>query len=428
MKHIISLLLILVVLSFNTFSQVYPGFKVEGRFLYDKCGEKVILRGINNPNIWFEKNGIPRYAEIKKTGANVVRIVWATNGTASQLDQAISNCKAQQMIPMPELHDATGDLSKIQKCVDYWIRPDVVSVLKKHEAYLLINIANEPGVWEVTETQFYDAYLSAVTQMRNAGIHVPLVIDGSDWGKNINIMQAKGPALINADPDKNLMFSVHMWWPQMYGFSENDIVTEIAQSVKMELPLIVGEFSQMHGNCDEKNITATNSIAYKTIIRECQKNEVGYIAWSWFGNCNPFWDMSTAGTYATLYDWGLEVAVTDTNSIKNTSVRPYYIVNGVCQSTDLAEIQIPGNELSLENFPNSFQTSTLITYQLNKNSFVKLEIWNNIGIKIETLVNEFQSSGKKQIAFNGSNLTPGIYFCKLVADGKTEIKKMMLVK
>jgi len=305
---------------------------------------------------------------------------------------------------------------------------DIKSVLKKHEEYLLINIANEPGVWEVTETQFYDAYLSAVTQMRNAGIHVPLIIDGSDWGKNINIMQAKGPALIDADPDKNLLFSVHMWWPQMYGFSENDIVTEIAQSVEMELPIIVGEFSQMHGSCDEKNITTTNAIAYKTIIRECQKNEVGYIAWSWFGNCNPFWDMSTAGTYATLYDWGLEVAVTDTNSIQNTSVRPYFIVNGTCELTGLENIQIPGNEPYLANFPNSFQTSTLITYRLNKTSFVRIEIWNNLGIKIETLVNEFQISGKKQITFNGSNLTSGIYFCKLVADGKTEIQKMMLVK
>ena len=124
----------------------------------------------------------------------------------------------------------------------------------------------------------------------------------------------------------------------------------------------------------------------------------------------------------------VEVAVTDTNSIKNTSVRPYFFVNGACELTGLADIHIPGNEPNLANFPNSFQTSTLITYTLNKTSFVKIEIWNNIGIKIETLVNEIQSSGKKQITFNGSDLTSGIYFCKLVADGKTEIQKMMLVK
>jgi mannan endo-1,4-beta-mannosidase len=428
MKHFFFLLLTSVFSTFTVFSQVYPGFKVQGRFLYDKCGEKVILRGISNPNIWFEKNGNPRYAEIKKTGANVVRIVWAVNGTASQLDQAISNCIAQQMIPMPELHDATGDLSKVQSCVNYWIRSDVVEVLKKHEKYLLVNIANEPGDGKVTGSQFYNTYSSAVSQMRNAGIHVPLVIDGSDWGKNVNIMQAQGPALINADPDKNLIFSVHMWWPQMYGFSESDIVNEIAESVNMGLPLIVGEFSKMHGSCEEKNITSNNSIAYKTIIRECQKNEVGYIAWSWFGNCNPFWDMSTAGTYATLYDWGLEVAVTDTNSIQNTSVRPYYIANGICNSTGSTIIEAPGNGLLLQNFPNSFQTSTLISYNLSKNSNVRLEIFNSYGVKVKTLIDEFQTSGKKQIMFSGSDLAAGIYICSVVAEDNMESRKLMLVK
>jgi hypothetical protein len=43
-----------------------------------QCGEKVILRGVSNPNIWFEHDGLIRYREIEKTGAKVVRIVWQT--------------------------------------------------------------------------------------------------------------------------------------------------------------------------------------------------------------------------------------------------------------------------------------------------------------------------------------------------------------
>lgn len=427
-KHFSLLLMLVVFCSLLSYTQQYPGFKVIGRFLYDKCGEKVILRGVANPNIWFEKNGIPRFAEIKKTGANVVRIVWTVNGTATQLDQAIANCIAQQMIPMPELHDATGDFSKVQTCVNYWIRSDVVNVLKKHEQYLLINIANEPGNAAVTETQFFNTYSTAVLQMRNAGIHVPLVIDGTDWGKNVNIMQAKGPALINADPDKNLIFSVHMWWPKMYGFTESDIVNEIAESVNIGLPLIVGEFSKMHGSCTDSVITSNNSIAYKTVIRECQKQQVGYIAWSWFGNCNPFWDMSSAGTYATLYDWGLEVAVTDTNSIQKTSIRPYYIVNGSCNSTGSIKIEAPRASFLLMNFPNAFENTTRISYFLKDNLYVRLEVCNSFGEKIKTLVDGFQKHGENQITFDGSNLPPGMYFCSLNAGDKREIRKMVLVR
>ena len=94
------------------FSQEHPGMKVIGRHLYDKCGEKVILRGVSNPNIWFEHDGFVRYREIEKTGANVVRIVWQTWGSPSALDEAIQNCINLHMIPMIELHDATGEWAR----------------------------------------------------------------------------------------------------------------------------------------------------------------------------------------------------------------------------------------------------------------------------------------------------------------------------
>jgi len=95
----------------------------------------------------------------------------------------------------------------------------VLEVLKKHQEYLIINIGNEVGA-QVSESEFKTGYEAAVKRMREAGIHVPLMIDGSDWGKNIDILQATGPYLINADPDKNLLFSVHMWWPYMWGYNE----------------------------------------------------------------------------------------------------------------------------------------------------------------------------------------------------------------
>jgi mannan endo-1,4-beta-mannosidase len=407
--------------------QEYPGFWVSGRHLYDRCGERVILRGVSNPNIWFERNGIPRYAEIKQTGANVVRIVWTTAGTPQELDEAISNCIDEQMIPMIELHDATGDFSKLQTCVDYWIDQDVTDILKKHEQYLLVNIGNEIGDGNVTGTTFRMGYESAISQMRLAGIRVPLIIDGTDWGKNINILQAEGPDLIEYDPDHNLIFSVHMWWPQMYGYTESSIVNEINQSVNMSLPLIVGEFSQMHGACEDDVITSENSIAYKTILKECQENQVGYIAWSWFGNCNPFWDMSTTGTFASLYDWGLEVAVSDENSIQNTSVLPYSIANGVCNPNSLTPDMInPGFQL-YQNNPNPFASGTSIKYTLRTPSVVQLTVYNFLGEKVTDLVNEFQSPGTYEKEFDPSDLPYGIYFYSLMSNNIKLTKRMLLV-
>lgn len=299
----------------------YPGFRVKGRFLYDNRGEKVILYGPNIMTIWGEVSGEKTFAEIAKTGANAIRIVWLTTGSARNLDLAIHNCRKNNMIPMVELHDATGEWHKLPQLVDYWTSPEIVEVIQKHQEYLLINIGNEVGA-EVSESDFKEGYETAVKRMREAGIHVPLIIDGCSWGQNIDILQATGPYLIEADPDKNLMFSVHMWWPYMWGNDEQRVINEIKESVEMELPLIVGEF----GNAWEE--TEQGAIPYKTIMEQCYLNEVGYMPWSWGPGNNPqtFLDMTTDGTYDSLHGWGLEVCVTHEYSIKNIAVRPASIL------------------------------------------------------------------------------------------------------
>ena len=304
----------------------YPGFRVKGRFLYDKCGDKVILRGINKKIIWEDPDGIPAYREIAKTGANVVRIVWLTRGTADSLDITITNCIKEKMIPLVVCHDATGNWDMLDSIVNYWTRPDIAAVIKKHEEYLLLNIANEAGDWFLPDSTFRTDYKKYIFKIRAAGIHVPLIIDASDWGKKIDVLQAVGPDLIETDPDQNIVLSIHMWWPRMWGYSDSSITAEIKQSVDMNLPLIVGEFGN---KWEEKE---KGDIPYRTIIKQCYLNEIGWLAWSWGPGNQPqvFLDMTRDGTFNTLFGWGLEVAVTDSFSIKNTSVRPKYLLTGKC--------------------------------------------------------------------------------------------------
>ena len=302
----------------------HPGFRVEGRFLYDNQGEKVILYGINKMIVWTDKDGTPSYSEIAKTGANSVRIVWSLEGTAEELDLAIRNCRAENMIPIVELHDATGDWSKLPALVDYWTRPDIVAVLQKHQEYLLVNIGNEVGQ-QVSEADFKAGYKTAVNRMRTAGIHVPLVIDASSYGQDINILQSCGPYLLTEDPDNNLMFSVHMWWPKAWGYTAQRVIDELAETVTLNLPLIVGEFGHIW---DE---TESGKIPYQTIIEYCYKYQIGYLPWEFGPGNNPqtFLDMSTDGTYDTLHGWGLEVAVTSPYSIQNIAERPVSMLSNL---------------------------------------------------------------------------------------------------
>lgn len=341
LSFIIAVILLLAAAlpSFVHAEDKYPGFRVQGRFLYDKDGEKVIPYGINEMSIWGDIDGDKNLPEIRKTGANTVRLVWNMTGPARKLDILIYNCRVNNMIPMIELHDATGEWNKLQTLVDYWVSPDVVEVIKKHQEYLLINIGNEVGA-QVSESDFISGYTKAVTRMREAGIHVPLIIDGGDWGKDINVLQAAGPDLIQADPDHNLMFSVHMWWPQMWGYSAQKVTDEIKESVDMELPLVVGEFGHQWEESTQ------GAIPYKAILEQCYLNEVGYLAWSWGPGNNPqaFLDMTTDSTVDTLVPWGKEVCFTDPYSISKISVRPASMMKE--PTTTPPEVNIPAGSVA----------------------------------------------------------------------------------
>jgi len=314
-------------------TSVAPGetFKVDGRFLYDRCGTQVLLRGINEMIVWTDgRDGSPEFTEIAKTGANVVRIVWNNEGSAAELDVAIQNAVQAQLIPIVEHHGATGKIADVATVVDYWTQADVVQVLVKHQAHLLVNIANEAGDDKVTQESFEEAYKTAITRIRGAGVKVPLIIDAPSWGQDIDRLQASGPALVTHDPLHNLMFSVHMWWSDPAGAR---VKTELQQSVDQGLPLLVGEFAQ-HAVylCDQ------SPFDYQVLLDEAKRLQIGWLVWSWGAVANsdckgmgPF-DMTTNGSFGSWSGtWASDVAVDHPGSIKNTSVRPSSMTTGACQ-------------------------------------------------------------------------------------------------
>lgn len=290
-------------------------FYVSGRFLYSPEGERVVLRGINVMSVVSDPSGVKTLPQIAKTGANVVRMMWmAWGGNGEKLDVLVQNCIANNMIPMLELHDATGKWDRLDSVVNYWIRPDIKAVLVKHQRYLLLNIANEAGTAEVTNEAFASKYAALVQKMRAAGLKMPLVIDAANWGRNESYLLVNGPRLLQADPEHNLMFSWHIWDS---GISEARIQTAIDQSISLDLPFLIGEFAPMEVKCK-------CCIPYKYIMQYSQQKDIGWLAWSWGpGNSDcPQMDMTSTTAFESLHDWGLEVAVTDPNSIKNTAVRP----------------------------------------------------------------------------------------------------------
>jgi photosystem II stability/assembly factor-like uncharacterized protein len=90
--------------------------------------------------------------------------------------------------------------------------------------------------------------------------------------------------------------------------------------------------------------------------------------------------------------------------------------------------EVPEKYLLYQNYPNPFNPTTNIKYQVTKNNFVSLKIYNILGKEIATLVNEKQNAGTYEVRFEAVNLPSGMYFYKLVTGEFSETKKMVLIK
>jgi subtilisin-like proprotein convertase family protein len=81
-----------------------------------------------------------------------------------------------------------------------------------------------------------------------------------------------------------------------------------------------------------------------------------------------------------------------------------------------------------QNYPNPFNPTTTIKYDLAKESFVKITVYDILGKQVQTLVNEQKKAGSYALEINASGLASGVYFYKIEAGTFVATKKMMLIK
>ncbi len=90
--------------------------------------------------------------------------------------------------------------------------------------------------------------------------------------------------------------------------------------------------------------------------------------------------------------------------------------------------EVPDNFVLYQNYPNPFNPSTKIRFDIPKSSIVKLIVYDMIGREVSVLLNEKIKPGSYEYQWDGSDLTSGVYFYKLQAEGFVQVKKMILIK
>ena len=312
---------------------------VEDDQLLSACNEPIVMRGVNEMYIWSQdKQGSATLPEIAKTGANTVRLVWTSEGKPSDLDALITNCLANKMIPVAELHDATGDFSKLQTLLDYWKSPEVLAIVQKHKQWIIVNIGNEVGSGSETNAQWAAYYKDAITQLRDAGYDVPLMIDCGNYGSNEDYFLSEGNALLAHDPLHNLIFSVHTYWitPDSDQGRKDRLDSLISKAKQKNLPFIIGEGPQKAAS--PWSTYCEVDFPYNYLIKRCQEESIGWLAWSWglvdnndCGAPNSVFDITTDGDFGNWAStFAEEIMISDPNSIQNTSIIPASMLGSGC--------------------------------------------------------------------------------------------------
>ncbi len=81
-----------------------------------------------------------------------------------------------------------------------------------------------------------------------------------------------------------------------------------------------------------------------------------------------------------------------------------------------------------QNYPNPFNPATVISYDLSRESEVRLQVFNLTGQKVATLVHGRQPRGSHQVVFNGANQPSGVYYYTLQNGGRMQTRKMLLLR
>jgi len=91
-------------------------------------------------------------------------------------------------------------------------------------------------------------------------------------------------------------------------------------------------------------------------------------------------------------------------------------------------IVMPKTYFLAQNYPNPFNPETMIAYGIAETDYVNLEVYDMLGKKIATLINEKQEAGDYSVQFDGTGLSTGLYFYKLETASFSQVNKMVLLR
>jgi len=110
-----------------------------------------------------------------------------------------------------------------------------------------------------------------------------------------------------------------------------------------------------------------------------------------------------------------------------------FSVEGFPPATGVKDDAGPGYARILGNYPNPFNPSTRVSFQMDRSADVTLAVYDTKGALVQTLAHRTFNAGTHDVAWNGTDArghraASGVYFLRLVSEGRSDTHRMVLLK
>lgn len=125
------------------------------------------------------------------------------------------------------------------------------------------------------------------------------------------------------------------------------------------------------------------------------------------------------------YNWeGYQLGAWDPKTEEPTAAMDAF--SGINATLVKDNKNIPGYDFSI--YPNPFNPSTTVEYDLPASENISIVIYNVLGEEVVRLVNGYEGRGRHDITWSTNNIPSGVYFCRLISGNFSAIKKIVLIK
>jgi hypothetical protein len=154
--------------------------------------------------------------------------------------------------------------------------------------------------------------------------------------------------------------------------------------------------------------------------------------WSLCGPVTPYggmdtepWESYVVQTADSGYLWTINYGWYGSG---NFSCSVTKIAPDVPSASNIPASNMPSGDALYDNYPNPFNPSTTIAFDLPKTEFVSLKVFDLLGREVAVLSNGVAAAGHHSLSFDGSSLASGIYFYRIQAGEFSAINRMLLLK